>query len=131
MLGGFFMFGSADAALLVSLLPAQIHIRKVPRLAQLVGLVAEEATAQRAGHDLLLTKLVEVLLIEALRSSSNGDAPPGLLRGLADTRLSVAMRHLHDDPAHAWTVAEPAQKAALSRSSQHGVQPLCGTAAQP
>lgn len=117
MLGGFFMFGSADSALLVSLLPALIHIRNVPRLSVLVGLVAEEATAHRAGRDLLLTRLVEVLLIEALRSSSNDDAPPGLLRGLADARLAVAMRHLHDDPAHAWTVAELAKKAALSRSS--------------
>ncbi|HEY0065633.1 MAG TPA: AraC family transcriptional regulator [Telluria sp.] len=117
MLGGFFRFGSADSALLLSLLPALFHIRDVPRLAVLVGLVAEEATAQRAGRDLLLTRLVEVLLIEALRSSSHGDAPPGLLRGLADARLSVAMRHLHDDPARAWTVAELAKKAALSRSS--------------
>ena len=111
------MFGSADAALLVSLLPALIHIRKVPRLSVLVNLVADEATAQRAGRELLLTRMVEILLIEALRSSSNGDAPPGLLRGLADARLAVAMRHLHDDPGHAWTVAELAKKSALSRSS--------------
>lgn len=117
MLGGFFMFGSADAALLVSLLPALIHIRKVPRLSVLVNLVADEASAQRAGRELLLTRMVEILLIEALRSSSNGDAPPGLLRGLADARLAVAMRHLHDDPGHAWTVAELAKKSALSRSS--------------
>lgn len=117
MLGGYFMFGSADAALLVSLLPALIHINNVPRLSLLVGLLAEEATAQRVGRDLLLTRLVEVLLIEALRASSDGVAPPGLLRGLGDARLSVAMRHLHDDPAHPWTVAELAKKAALSRSS--------------
>jgi AraC-like DNA-binding protein len=82
-----------------------------------VNLVADEATAQRAGRELLLTRMVEILLIEALRSSSNGDAPPGLLRGLADARLAVAMRHLHDDPGHAWTVAELAKKSALSRSS--------------
>lgn len=117
MLGGFFMFGSADAALLVSLLPTLIHIRGMPRLATLVGFLADEATSERAGRDLMLSRFVELLLIEALRCSSNSEAPPGMLRGLADARLSAAMRHLHDDPAYAWTVAELAKKAALSRSS--------------
>jgi methylphosphotriester-DNA--protein-cysteine methyltransferase len=36
---------------------------------------------------------------------------------MADTRLAAAMRHLHGDPARAWTVVELAQKAALSRSA--------------
>ena len=49
------------------------------------------------GRDLVLTRLVEVLLIEALRSKPGDDAPPGLLRGLADARLAAAMRHMHGD----------------------------------
>jgi AraC-type DNA-binding domain-containing proteins len=65
----------------------------------------------------VLTRLVEVLLIEALRSTSGEDAPPGLLRGLADARLASAMRQMHADPARAWTVAQLAKKAALSRST--------------
>jgi hypothetical protein len=83
LLGGYFVFESPDAALLVSLLPAVVHVRGVERLSVLVRLVGDEANEQRSGRDLVLTRLVEVLLIEALRSRSGDDAPPGLLRGLA------------------------------------------------
>ena len=38
--GGYFRFGSPDAGMLVSLLPAMIHVRGNPRLSQLVRLVA-------------------------------------------------------------------------------------------
>ncbi len=117
LLGGYFVFDSPDAALLVSLLPALIHVRGVARLSVLVGLVAEEARALGAGRDLVLTRLVEVLLIEALRSTAGKQAPPGMLRGLADARLGAAMREIHGDPARSWTVEQMAKEAALSRST--------------
>ena len=65
----------------------------------------------------MLARLVEVLLIEALRSTPGDDAPPGLLRGLADARLAPAIRQMHGDPARSWTVPQLAKTAALSRSA--------------
>jgi AraC-like DNA-binding protein len=117
MLGGYFAFDSPDAALLVSLLPTLLHVRGVERLPVLVKLVREESLDQRPGRDLVLARLVEILLIEALRSSSAQATSQGLLRGLADARLAVAMRLMHEDPARAWTVEELAVQAALSRSA--------------
>lgn len=117
LLGGYFVFDSPDASLLVSLLPALIHVRGIKRLSTLVQLVAEEAVEQQPGRDLVLTRLVEVLLIEALRSTSGQDAPPGLLRGLADPRLAPAMQQMHGQIARPWTMAQLAKKAALSRSA--------------
>jgi AraC-like DNA-binding protein len=117
LLGGYFLFDSPDAGLLVSLLPAQMHVRGAERLALLVKMVGEESGGQQAGRDLVLARLVEILLIEALRWTSATDSPPGLLRGLADARLAAAMRHMHGDPAHGWTVEQLAKKAALSRSA--------------
>jgi len=117
LLGGYFVFDSADAALLVSLLPAIVHVRAVERLTTLVRLVGDESLAQRAGRELVLERLVDVLLIEALRSSSSEDAPPGLLRGLADARLAPAIRQMHAHVARAWTVVQLAKVAALSRSA--------------
>ncbi|WP_207951237.1 MULTISPECIES: AraC family transcriptional regulator [unclassified Cupriavidus] len=116
MLGGYFLFDSPDAALLVSLLPGMVHIRDAEHLSVLVRLVGREASAQRPGHSLVLTRLVEILLVEALRCAPGDAAPAGLLRGLADERLAVALNHMHADPAYTWTVAELAAKAALSRS---------------
>jgi AraC-like DNA-binding protein len=117
LLGGYFVFDSPDAALLVSLLPALVHVRGAERLSVLVRLVAEEASAQRAGRDIVLTRLVEVLLIEALRATAREDAPPGLLRGLADAQLAPAMRQMHSQISRSWTVAQLAKTAALSRTA--------------
>lgn len=117
LLGGYFVFDSPDAALLVTMLPALVHVRGVERLSVLVRLVGEESVEARAGRDLVLTRLVEVLLIEALRSSPSEAAPPGLLRGLADARLAPALRQMHGQLARSWTVAQLARAAALSRSA--------------
>ncbi|MDF3822743.1 AraC family transcriptional regulator [Leptospira sp. 96542] len=140
MLGGYFAFDSPDAALLVSLLPVLLHVRGVERLPVLVQLVRDESLDTRPGRDLVLRRLVEILLVEALRSGSGsgsdsasgaatqgdgregrdgreGDAPPGLLRGLADARVAVGLRLMHGDPTRAWTVEALARQAALSRST--------------
>ncbi len=90
--GGYFIFEAPDSALLVSLLPAMIHVRGISRLSTLVRLVSEEASATNPGRDLVLARLVEVLLIEALRATRGRRTPPGLLRGLADARIADALR---------------------------------------
>jgi AraC-like DNA-binding protein len=117
LLGGWFVFDSPDAALLVSLLPGLVHMRGAERLSILVRLVGEESSERRTGRDLVLTRLVEVLLIEALRSTPGEDAPPGLLRGLADPQLAPAIRQMHGQLERSWTVAQLARTAALSRST--------------
>ena len=117
MLVGHCAFGSADAGLLVSLLPQLVHVRGQGRLTALVELVGGESRADRPGRDVVVARLLEVLLIEALRSTARPAASPGLLRGLADDRLAVALRQMHDHPRHAWTVVALAEGAALSRSA--------------
>ena len=117
MLGGYFVFDSPDTALLVTLLPPIIHVRGEHRFDLLVRLVREEAMQSKSGRDLILTRLVEVLLIEALRTAPSDAAPAGLLRGLADERLALSIREMHRDPSRAWTVEQLARAAALSRSA--------------
>lgn len=117
MLGGYFEFDSPDAALLVSLLPVLLHVRGIERLSVLVKLVREESLDTRPGRELVLGRLVELLLIEALRSTTGDSAPPGLLRGLADARVAVGLRLMHGAPARTWTVDALAKEAALSRST--------------
>lgn len=117
LLGGWFVFDSPDTSLLVSLLPSLVHVRGVERLSVLVRLVDEEASERRPGRNAVLTRLVEVLLIEGLRATPSADAPPGLLRGLGDTELAPAIRQMHGQLARSWTVAQLARTAALSRSA--------------
>jgi AraC-like DNA-binding protein len=114
---GHCVFGSPDAALLVSLLPQLVHVRGERRLATLMQLVVEESRELRPARDVILARLLEVLLIEALRSTAGTAASPGLLRGLADGRLAAAIRRMHESPTRAWTVAQLAKEASLSRSA--------------
>ncbi|QRK07306.1 AraC family transcriptional regulator [Archangium violaceum] len=117
MLVGYCVFASPDASLLVSLLPRFVHVRGERRLSTLVELVREESRERRPARDVILARLLEVLLIEALRSMAGTAASPGLLRGLADERIAVALRRMHESPTQAWTVAQLAKEAALSRSA--------------
>jgi AraC-like DNA-binding protein len=117
LLGGYFVFDSPDSVLLTSVLPAIVHVRGAARLGTLVELVGDESIAARPGRDLVLTRLVELLLIEALRTTPSDDAPAGLLRGLADDRIAPALRELHGHVARSWTVPQLARAAALSRSA--------------
>jgi len=116
-LGGSFAFDRADSGLLVSLLPKLVHVQGSARLAQLVNMVGEESADEKPGSDFMLSRLVEMLLVEAMRSTTAGNAPPGLLRGLGDERLAPALRLIHAHIDRAWTVPQLAKAAALSRSA--------------
>lgn len=117
LLGGFFLFGSPDTSLLVSLMPTLVHLRDAERLSLLVRLVAEESGSNQVGRDMVLERLVEILLVEALRTTQRDGAPPGLLRGLSDHKLAEAMRQIHADPARPWTVEQLARNVGMSRSA--------------
>lgn len=107
---------SSDAGLLVSLLPEFVLARDEKRLALLVALLRDEAQAQRSGKDFILARIIELLFIEAIRSTETL-ATPGLMRGLADPRIAQAIRLIHQQPARRWTVKELASGCALSRST--------------
>jgi AraC-like DNA-binding protein len=117
MMVGHCSFDSLDASLLVSLLPRFVHVRGEERLGTLVKLVREESREQRPAREVVLARLLEVLFIEALRSTAGTHASPGLVRGLADSRLAAAIREIHARPANDWTVLKLAKEAALSRST--------------
>lgn len=116
-LGGAFLFDAADAGLLVSLLPRVVHVQGSARLAQLVRLVGEEYEQQQPGSEFVRAQLVALMLVEAMRSTTAGSAPPGLLRGLGDERVAVALQQMHAQPERPWSVEQLADAAALSRSA--------------
>ncbi|WP_228557287.1 AraC family transcriptional regulator [Myxococcus sp. AB025B] len=121
-LGGYFLVDRANASLLEKFLPVMILIRRddpgAVRLRRLVELIADEATTRRTGRALILERLVEVLLVEALRLRPVEAAgrETGLLAGLADPDLARALRKMHADVAHRWTVAELGRVAGMSRA---------------
>jgi AraC-like DNA-binding protein len=124
LLGGYFWFNAPNSEMLTQVLPAQIHIKcadnTARRIADAIGSLRGEALNQRPGRDLIIQRLIEVILIEALRyRSEQGDAStrPGLLNGLADERVGRALTSLHANVARPWSVASLAEEARLSRTA--------------
>ena len=110
-------FEAPDRELLVSLLPEVIHVSGQDRLTGLVRMIHEETRAERLARSMVLERLLEVLLIEALRTAPQVASPPGLLRGLADPHLATALRQIHAGAAGLLSVTELARIAAMSRSA--------------
>ncbi|HEU4663275.1 MAG TPA: AraC family transcriptional regulator [Dokdonella sp.] len=78
-----------------------------------------ESASDRPGAASSLTKLSELLLVEAVRAhvESQADTRAGWLAGLRDRHVGKALALLHGDPSRAWTVDELARDVALSRSA--------------
>ncbi len=124
MIGGYFQCEPANAGLIASLLPALLHVRREHRAAHrlhcVIELIADEALSDRPGRDLVVERLIETLLLEALRCRADDIgalAQPGLFEGLDDPQLARALRCIHARPAEHWTVAALAREAGLSRST--------------
>ena len=93
LLGGWFAFDSVNAPLLVDLLPRMLHIRAtdsaIDSVAPVVELIKRETCEKRPGQALVLTRLIEILLVEALRSAPADLHTTGLLAGLRDPQLRM------------------------------------------
>lgn len=121
VLGGLVLCDLANADLLVGLLPRFIHVGAAEaagtRLRALLAIVREEANDARPGRDAILSRLIEVMLIETLRGEATARFPHGgVLGGLADPQLARALAHIHADVGRGWTLAELARRVGMSRS---------------
>ena len=78
----------------------------------------DEAGTGRAGRQALLAKLTEALFLETLVRYMD-ELPSertGWLAGARDPTVGRALACLHRDPARAWTLAELAREAGVSRT---------------
>lgn len=110
-------FDAPDKTLLLSLLPQMIHVSGHDRLMALVPVIHDETRADRPARGMVLERLLEVLMIEALRSCPGHARPQGLLRGLSEPGLGAALHRIHHAPDGALTVATLAREAGMSRSA--------------
>jgi AraC-like DNA-binding protein len=80
---------------------------------------AEEAAVARAGSATFLSKISELLFVEAVRRCLDAlpEQQKGWLAGLRDRFVGKALTLMHARPAHPWTVEELAGEVGLSRSA--------------
>jgi AraC-like DNA-binding protein len=83
------------------------------------ALLAEEIVKDEPGQEAVLDRLLDLLLVAALRASfarGDSDVPPWY-RAYGDAVVGRALRMMHHDPAHPWTVASLAAGAGVSRAA--------------
>ncbi|GAB3932654.1 AraC family transcriptional regulator [Kribbella albertanoniae] len=82
-------------------------------------LIAAEGRQLRPGGEAVITRLSDILVIQAIRSwlVTQPAAQPSWLTALRDPWIGHALTHIHRDPAHRWTVATLAHEASMSRSA--------------
>jgi AraC-like DNA-binding protein len=122
-IAGNFEFEAANRDLILTLMPPTIHVRRdevaAERLGAILKALGDEAVADRPGRSLVLERLLEVMLVEALRyrPAVAAEGGRGLLAGLADPRIGRALRIMHADTKRAWTLAALAREVGMSRSA--------------
>ena len=117
-------FDHPAARHLVEILPKLIAIdgSDAPRarwLHSAFQLMAAEAREFRPGGEAVITRLADILVIQAIRAWIETDpaARKGWLGALQDRQIGRALALIHRDPAQAWTVASLADEVAMSRSA--------------
>ncbi len=110
---------------LLAVLPPLIHFKgggedAAPGLRTTVSHIFEELASGHSGAAAVVTRLADILFMQSVRAylDENIDtAESGWLAALRDQQIGRALVLLHDKPHQPWTIAELADRAALSRSA--------------
>ncbi len=104
---------------LLRALPPLLVLRDDDWDSPLVGLLADEIVKDDPGQEAVLDRLLDLLLIAVLRAwfARPEAEAPAWYRAYGDPIVGPALRALHHDPAHPWTVASLASAAGVSRAS--------------
>jgi AraC-like DNA-binding protein len=109
------------AGMLNPLVLAMPELRVVPlasvrELNPAAELLFAEAFGEQPGRQVAVDRLSEYFLVLLLRAAIDYQlVQSGVLNGLSDARLSKAISAMHERPEHAWTLAELARLAGMSR----------------
>jgi AraC-like DNA-binding protein len=114
--GVYELHGSAGDRLL-ALLPDVTVVPAGPRTRGTLELLSAEAERDEPGQDAVLNRLLDLVLVLALRSWGAGSALPTWLGATRDPAVGAALATLHADPARRWTTAALAGEVGMSRAA--------------
>jgi AraC-like DNA-binding protein/mannose-6-phosphate isomerase-like protein (cupin superfamily) len=117
-------FDHPAARNLIRILPETLHIEataaaRAAWMQSALTLMAAEAREFRPGGEAVITRLADILVIQAIRAwiETAPAARTGWLGALQDPQIGRALALIHRDPARSWTVASLARELAMSRSA--------------
>ncbi|MAT07096.1 MAG: AraC family transcriptional regulator [Acidimicrobiaceae bacterium] len=112
------------ARTLLDALPAIIVVRpdessRRDWLRASLELMAEETRVVKPGGDVIVSRLCDIVVVQAIRAWIDHDpaARSGWIGALRDPRVGAAIAAVHADPAGRWTVSALAEIATMSRSA--------------
>jgi AraC-like DNA-binding protein len=119
MLTGTYETPTAIGQRLLSALPALVILPHGSWDNPLVPLLADEIVKDEPGQEAVLDRLLDLLVIASLRAwFSRPDAQaPAWYRAHSDPVVGKALRMLHNNPEHPWTLAELAARSGASRAT--------------
>lgn len=119
MLRGAYRLRGSTGDRLLAMLPPLAVIPAHPRTRAALDLLSTETACEEPGQDAVLGRLLDLVLVLALRAWCAGPnaSPPAWYRALSDPVIGDALRLVHTDPARRWTVADLAARAGLSRAA--------------
>ena len=124
MLCGAVAFDHPVAEKLVQLLPRMVHVdawtaSEAQWLQSTIRFIADEAKTLRPGGETIITRLCDVVVIQAMRSwlASSEHAQHGWLGALQDEQIGRSIALIHRDPERVWNVPELASESGMSRSA--------------
>ncbi|MFF1922391.1 AraC family transcriptional regulator [Streptomyces sp. NPDC058221] len=119
MLRGAYEFRGDVGDRLLDMLPPLSVVPAGPRTRAALDMLAAEVARDEPGQDAVLHQLLDLVLVLALRAwcANTQTAPPSWYRALTAPAIGDALRHLHEEPARRWTVAELAAGVGMSRAA--------------
>jgi AraC-like DNA-binding protein len=104
---------------LLAALPALLVLAGDAWESPLVPYLAEEIVKDEPGQEAVLDRLLDLLLIAVLRAwfARPEAEAPGWYRAHSDPVVGPALRLLHNNPAHPWTLATLAATIGVSRAA--------------
>lgn len=124
LLCGTVYFDHPAARQLTALLPPVILVQgwrsaESEWIASTLRLMAIEARSPRPGGEEVITRLADILVIQAIRVwlEQESTAASGWLSALRDPQVGHALAMIHREPAREWRVETLASSVAMSRSA--------------
>ncbi|GAA1144015.1 AraC family transcriptional regulator [Kribbella jejuensis] len=114
--GAYDLCGGAGERLL-ALLPPLAVVPATPSTTPALDLLTTEVAREEPGQDAVLRRLLDFVLVLALRAWCAETELPSWYQALSVPGIGDALRVMHEDPAHHWTVAELAAKVGLARAT--------------
>jgi AraC-like DNA-binding protein len=129
-IGGTFVFENHESHPLLKVLPAFLHFsgkteragedgKMVDWFGTTLDFISSEATSPKPGAETVISRLSDILFIQAVRAYANtiSDEQPNWFAAAADPHIGEAIANIHRTPQNHWTVERLAMLSGMSRSA--------------